>query len=101
MVDRDVVYGKIGIIQRCLKRIKETTALDPKSLDEIDRQDIFVLNLQRAIQAAIDLSAHVVAAEGLGMPQELKENFRFLREHGILSVDASLFMSIRKLISIY
>jgi len=29
MVDPDVVYAKIGIIQRCLRRIKEITDLDP------------------------------------------------------------------------
>jgi uncharacterized protein YutE (UPF0331/DUF86 family) len=77
MVDRDVVYAKIGIIQRCLKRIAQTTALDPAALDDFDRQDIFVLNLQRAVQAAIALAAHVTASEVLGMPQELRDNFRF------------------------
>jgi uncharacterized protein YutE (UPF0331/DUF86 family) len=77
MVDRDVVYAKIGIIQRCLKCIAQTTALDPAALDDFDRQDIFVLNLQRAVQAAIALAAHVTASEVLGMPQELRDNFRF------------------------
>ena len=44
MPDKDVVMAKVAIIQRCLKRIKETTHLDPESLDDIDTQDIFVLN---------------------------------------------------------
>lgn len=58
MPDRDVVLAKVAAIQRCLKRIQETTQLDPASLDDIDKQDIFVLNLQRAVQAAIDLATH-------------------------------------------
>lgn len=66
---RDIVYAKIGIIKRCLKRIAQTTELDPAALDDFDKQDIFVLNLQRAAQAAIDLAAHITASEGLGVPQ--------------------------------
>lgn len=46
MPDRDILLAKMATIQRCLKRIRETTGLDPESLDNIDREDIFVLNLQ-------------------------------------------------------
>jgi uncharacterized protein YutE (UPF0331/DUF86 family) len=85
MPDKDVVLAKVDIIQRCLRRIRETTGLDPQSLDNIDKQDIFVLNLQRAVQAAIDLAAHVVASEGIGLPETLKDNFRLLRDAGIIN----------------
>jgi hypothetical protein len=50
MVDKDVVLAKSAAIQKCLKRIIEVTGLDPGQLDDQDIQDIFVLNLQRAIQ---------------------------------------------------
>lgn len=36
MVDRDVALAKINSIQRCLRRIKEITHLDPESIDHID-----------------------------------------------------------------
>ena len=49
MPDKDVVMAKVAIIQRCLKRIVETTENDPDSLGNIDKQDIFVLNLQRSV----------------------------------------------------
>ena len=84
MPDKDVVMGKIAIIQRCLKRIKEITHLDPESLDDIDKQDIFVLNLQRAVQAVIDLATHIVASEGLGLPNSIKDNFNLLYEGKII-----------------
>ena len=77
MVDRDVVFAKINAIQRCLKRIKDVTNLDPETLENLDIQEIVILNLQRAIQSSIDLAAHIVADEGLGLPQELRENFDF------------------------
>jgi len=84
MPDKDVVMAKVAIIQRCLKRIQETTHLDPKSLDNIDKQDIFVLNLQRAVQAVIDLATHIVASEGLGLPDTIKDNFNLLYEGQII-----------------
>ena len=62
MLERDVVLSKIAIIKNCLGRIKKVTELDPPSLDEIDVEDIFVLNLQRAIQASIDM-AHVIISQ--------------------------------------
>lgn len=85
MPDRDVVLAKVAAIQRCLKRIKETTRLDPNSLDDIDKQDIFILNLQRAVQAAIDLATHIVASEGLGLSDTIKDNFKLLKNAGIIN----------------
>jgi uncharacterized protein YutE (UPF0331/DUF86 family) len=84
MPDMDVILAKIGNIQRCLNRIKETTGLDPESLEDIDKQDIFVLNLQRAIEATIDMATHIIASEGLGLPATIRENFLILKEAGII-----------------
>lgn len=84
MVDRDLVIEKIGQIQRCLKRIQDKTKGDPEILSDIDIQDIFVLNLQRAVQTSIDLAAHIVADEGLGLPSDLGENFLFLKNAKVI-----------------
>ena len=92
MPDNDVVMAKIAIIQRCLRRIRETTNNDPDSLDDIDKQDIFVLNLQRSVQAAIDLATHIVASEGLGLPDTIKDNFRLLLEKKIISKEIAVKM---------
>ena len=92
MVDSDVVFMKVGNIQRCLKRIRDVTALKAESLDNPDIQDVFVLNLQRTIQSSLDLAAHVVASEGLGLPSSLKENFSLLQNSGVISEDLSMSM---------
>jgi uncharacterized protein YutE (UPF0331/DUF86 family) len=47
-------------------------------------QDITVLNLQRAVQAAIDLAAHVVATESYGLPETIAANFVLLQQNGVL-----------------
>ena len=85
MPDRDVILAKAAAIQRCLKRIKEVTNLDPDRLDEQNTQDIFILNLQRAVQSAIDLATHVVATEGLGIMDTIRENFLLLEKARIIS----------------
>ncbi len=96
MVDQDIVFEKIKHIQNCLRRIQEVTQGDPVSLNDIDVQDIFVLNLQRAVQVAIDLAAHVIADEGLGLPSDLKENFMILERAGI--VTAALSGKLQKMV---
>lgn len=85
MPESDVILAKVSTIQRCLKRIKDVTNLNPESLDNIDKQDIFVLNLQRAVEAAIDIATHTVASEGLGLSSTIRDNFRLLRIAGIIS----------------
>lgn len=92
MVDQDVVLEKVASIQRCLRRIQEKTNLDPSSLDDVDVQDIVVLNLQRAIQSAVDLAAHVIAEEGLGLPRSLKEHFELLSNSGVISDEVAARM---------
>lgn len=96
MVDRDVVFAKISSVQRSLKRIKDVTQLNPETLDDLDTQEIVILNLQRAIQASIDLAAHIVADEGLGVPQELRENFDMLSRQGVIK--EKLAKQLRKMV---
>jgi len=95
MPDRDVVLAKVATIHKCLDRIREVTDLDPKKLEDIDKQDIFVLNLQRAVQACIDLASHAVAAEALGLPEKVRDNFSILREKGV--VDPELASKMEKM----
>ncbi|MFA7621322.1 MAG: DUF86 domain-containing protein [Aminobacteriaceae bacterium] len=95
MADRDVILLKAATIQRCLARIAEATGFDPESLENIDKQDIFVLNLQRAVQAAIDMAAHGAASEHLGIPEIAAGNFTLLQKAGI--IDDQLTEKMRKM----
>ena len=92
MPDPDVVLAKVAAVQRCLKRIQETTMLEPESLDDIDKQDIFVLNLQRSVQAVIDLATHIIASEGLGLSDTVKGNFKLLQDAGVISKELAAKM---------
>lgn len=96
MPDKDVIMAKVAIVQRCLKRIRETTNSNPDSLDDIDKQDIFVLNLQRSVLAVINLATHVVASENLGLPETIKDNFRLLLENRI--IDKGLTIKMERMV---
>ena len=85
MPDTDIILEKTENIRRCLRRIKEVTELDPSRLDNIDIQDIFVLNLQRAIQAAIDLAVHIISDNNWPIPKTARENFDLLAGKEVLT----------------
>lgn len=87
MVD-DVVVNKAAIIERCVARVHEEYAGDPRNLREnVTRQDSIVLNLQRACEASIDLAMHLVRVRRLGVPQETREAFDFLAGAGLLETE--------------
>lgn len=85
MLDADVVLAKVASIRRCIARIRDVTRMDPDLLDEINTQDIFVLNVERASQAAIALAAHVIAANDWGLPGTLAEGFTILERHDVIT----------------
>lgn len=84
----DVVVNKAAIIERCVARVREEYGDDDRNLtDDQRRQDSIILNLQRACEAAIDLAMHVVRVRRLGVPQETRDGFAFLRDAGILEAE--------------
>ena len=67
----DVLIGKQQSLERCLLRVHQAWA-QPSTLpfeEDYDKQDIIVLNLQRACEQAIDMANHVVNVKKLGWPR--------------------------------
>ena len=87
MVDRDVVMAKVATIDRCLARIAQVRGERRAVLLPVDVEDIVLLNVQRAVQAAIDLASHVVAAEGYGLPDSPAGAFALLEAQGVLGAE--------------
>lgn len=92
----DVALAKLATIRRCLERIRVVTAGDPTRVRVLDVQDIVVLNLQRAIQAAIDLAAHLIAQRSWGLPDSLKTHFTILEREGV--IDAALAQRLEAMV---
>lgn len=83
----DVVLNKAAIIERCLARIGEVYDHDPKNLtDDPTKQDSIVLNLQRGVEACIDLAMHRVRQGRLGVPQSSRDAFDLLAKAGKLDM---------------
>jgi uncharacterized protein YutE (UPF0331/DUF86 family) len=77
---------KISVIERCIKRIHEEYENNPKNLENYTKQDSIILNLQRACEASIDLAMHMVAQKKLGLPQNSRDAFSLLEQHGIITL---------------
>lgn len=93
----DVLLNKIGIIERCLKRIEEEYRGHEHELQvNFTRQDSIVLNLLRACEASIDLAMHLVRSKKLGLPQESREAFTLLEQSGLL--DSALAARMRAMV---
>ncbi|AHC16508.1 hypothetical protein L21SP2_3168 [Salinispira pacifica] len=54
---------------------------------DLDAQDIIVLNIERAVQQCVDISAHVLVSRGLRAPSSMSAGFSDLASAGILDVD--------------
>ncbi|MDZ7724280.1 MAG: DUF86 domain-containing protein [candidate division KSB1 bacterium] len=87
MLEQDVILSKISIIKNCLNTIQKATQLDPDKLNDIMVQDVFVLNLQRAIQAAIDMANVVISQRGLKLPASYRECFMILRDNQVIDAE--------------
>jgi len=83
-MDKDVIYNKCSIVERCFGRIKEEYNQTPANLHNFTKQDSIILNIQRACEACIDLAMHVVAQKQLGIPQHSREAFDLLGQHGYI-----------------
>lgn len=54
---------------------------------EIDAEDIFVLNLQRAIQASLDMAHAVISQNDYALPNSYKMSFEVLHGNGWIDHD--------------
>ncbi len=75
----DIVLNKAEIIERALARVHAVYVRHQQDLEQaFDAQDVIVLNLQRACEAAIDLAMHIIRIRGLGLPKDSKSAFDLL-----------------------
>ena len=86
-MESNVIYNKTTTIERCIKRINEIYEKKPLNLKDMNKQDLIILNLERACQATIDMAMHVISSKRLGLPQSSKNAFEILAEEKIIKKD--------------
>jgi uncharacterized protein YutE (UPF0331/DUF86 family) len=83
LTDPDLVAKKLSLIETCVADLRRLA--HPNSLGHDVVQERFVTHmLQIAIQAALDVAAHIVSDENLGEPRTSAELFGLLRRAGWL-----------------
>ena len=80
-VDIDIILAKISIIKKCISAIE---SLETATLEQWMYDDLCIINLQRAIQASIDLANVVISKYGFELPNEYGRSFSILCEQKVI-----------------
>ena len=96
MENKAVILNKYESIEKCIQRINEEYAGDPKNLNIVNKNDAIILNLQRACEMVIDIAMYVVSTKKLGIPQTKKEAFEILLKNNI--IDEKIFKNMKGMI---
>jgi len=82
----DIIIGKIETINLCIRRVKEEyIGYESNIRENYTKQDSIILNLERASQATINLSTHIIRLGKLGVPKTSRDVFEILKEHKLIS----------------
>lgn len=73
MVAADIAKAKIAAVGRHVGRLEELRRGRPGLLP-LEVEEMIQLNLFGAVQACLELAAHVVSSEGYGVPATLAES---------------------------
>ena len=85
MVNKRVLAAKCSAIYHHLARVVDKRQVDlDVFLKDLDRQESILFNLQMAVQNCIDIAAHVVSDEELGIAGSTNELFYLLEENTII-----------------
>ena len=82
----DIILSKKESLERCIKQVRAYYA-QPSDVEfraDYLRQDAIAINLQRAMELAIDMANHVIRERKLGLPKESKHSFEILEKSGII-----------------
>lgn len=86
MVDVDRVRSNLGSLEEYLRGLADKqNCTKEEYLGDRDLRDIVERRFEKAIQASLDIAAHVVASEGYREPEDYGDLFRILEEESVLS----------------
>jgi uncharacterized protein YutE (UPF0331/DUF86 family) len=89
MVYKDTIYKYLENLEESLRRIAEMDLTLEVILEDEDVQDLLDRRMQKAIEATIDIAAHLVAIQKLGQTENSAELFFLLAKKEIIDKDLS------------
>lgn len=94
-MDNGVVDRKLEALHLALRRVRARRGETSEDLaGDADWQDVVVLNLSRAVQLCVDISAHLLLASGQPVPATMGEAIAGLARMGV--VDEGLARQLRR-----
>ena len=97
MTDPALFAKKLARIETCVSELRNLATPERLSVD-IREQRFVEHTLEIAIQAALDVAAHIVSDERLGEPRANRELFDLLERHGWIA--APLASSLRSMVGV-
>jgi len=94
----DVILNKLSTIKRCLSRINQEFSDDDEFRTNFTKQDSVVLNLQRACEAAIDVSNFLIKKGNFGIPQSARDSFELIANAKLIT--RSLADNLKKMVGL-
>ena len=81
-MDKELVLAKLESLYRCIERVESQhiTSLEELQLS-LDKQDIAVLNLERAVQLCVDIASHILSDAGGLVPDTMAGTFQAVTRH--------------------
>jgi uncharacterized protein YutE (UPF0331/DUF86 family) len=92
MFETDAIMSKINIIRNCLKTIKKAGSELVGKIEGFLIDDITVLNLERAIQACIDIAHIIIAQNNYSLPATYKQSFEILVREKVIDNEMCVIM---------
>lgn len=90
MADRDLVLSKLGRLETYLEGLEAKRGVSFEEYEnDRDLRDIVERRFEKAIQASLDVAAHVVSADGYREPQNYGDLFAILAEEDVLRRDTA------------
>ncbi len=72
----DLLEKKLESLRKCVQRIENKRPFTERQLaTDFDLQDIVSLNIERAVQACVDVSAHILSERNAPSPSTMAEGF--------------------------
>lgn len=95
MTDAELIAKKLAEIETYVQELRTLGEVE-KLRTDLKEQRFIALTLQLAIQAALDVSSHIISDDRLGEPRTNRELFMLLERHGWVS--AALASHLRDMV---
>lgn len=93
--DADIIMAKASTIKRCLNAIEQVNQTK-NTMETWMVEDLIVLNLQRAIQACLDLANHLIAANHWDLPKSASQSMEIIARNNVVPRD--MLNSLRSMV---